>query len=88
MGEGFVLNIGAQKNDRHFADDVFQCILLNDSISVSIDISLKFVPKGQIKNILALVQIMAWDQLDDKPLFEPMIVNCADACMRHSASIC
>ena len=29
-------------------------------IWISIKISLKFVPKGTINNILALVQIMAW----------------------------
>ena len=34
----------------------------------------KFVPKGQIKNITALVQIMAWRRPGDKPLSEPMMV--------------
>ena len=36
-------------------------------------ISLKFVPKGSISNIPALVQIMAWRRLGDKPLYEPML---------------
>ena len=40
-----------------------------------IKISLKFVPKGLIKNIPALVQIMAWRRPGDKPLFEPMMVR-------------
>ena len=38
-------------------------------------ISLKFVPKGPINNILALVQIMAWCPSGDKPLSEPMMVS-------------
>ena len=38
-------------------------------------ISLKFVPKGLIKTIPALVQIMAWRRQGDKPLSEPMMVR-------------
>ena len=37
--------------------------------------SLKFVPKGSINNITALVQIMAWRRPGDKPLSEPMLVR-------------
>ena len=37
--------------------------------------SLKFVPKGSINNIPALVQIMAWYRWGDKPLSEPMMVR-------------
>ena len=37
-------------------------------------ISLKFVPKGLMKNIPALVQ-MAWRRPGDKPLSEPMMVS-------------
>ena len=40
-----------------------------------ISISLKFVPKGTINNIPALVQIMAWRHPGDKPLSEPMMVS-------------
>ena len=36
-------------------------------------ISLKFIPKGPINNIPALVQIMAWRRPGDKPLLEPMM---------------
>ena len=38
-------------------------------------ISLKFVPKGPINNIPALVQIMAWRRPGDKPISEPMMVS-------------
>ena len=59
----------------HFPDDIFKCISLNENAWTSIKISLKFVPKDQIHNIPALVQIMAWRQLGDKPLSEPMMVK-------------
>ena len=42
-------------------------------LRVSTKFSLKFIPKGPINNIPALVQIMAWRRLGDKPLSEPMM---------------
>ena len=48
-----------RQNGRHFADDVFKWIFLNENVWISIDISLKLVPKGPIYNIQALAQIMA-----------------------------
>ena len=53
----------------------FQCISLNENIWNSIEMSLKFVPKGPINNIPALVQIMSWRRRGDKPLSEPMMVR-------------
>ena len=64
-----------RQNGRHFADDIFKCISLNENASIVIKISLKFVPKGPINNIPALVQIMAWRRPGDKPLSEPMMVS-------------
>ena len=61
--------------DRHFADYTFKCIFLNKEKWISLKISLKFVPKVPINNIPALVQIMAWHRLGDKPLFEPKMVR-------------
>ena len=55
-------------NGRHFADDTFKRIFVNENIRISIKFSLKFVPKGPINNIPALVQIMAWRRPGDKPL--------------------
>ena len=63
------------QNGRHFPDDILEWIFLNENVWISIEISLKFVPKGQINNIPALVQIMAWRRLGDKPLNEPMMVS-------------
>ena len=59
------------QNGRHFADDISKCISLNESDWISIEISLKLVPKGPINNIPALVQIMDWR----RPLSEPMMVS-------------
>ena len=64
-----------RQNRRHFADDIFKCIFLNENGWIPIEISLKFVPKGPINNIPALVQIMAWRQPGNKPLSEPMLFS-------------
>ena len=64
-----------RQNGRLFADDTFKRIFLNENIRISIEISLKFVPKGSINNNPALVLIMAWRWPGDKPLSEPMLVR-------------
>ena len=72
----FALNtLRPRQNGRHFADDIFKCIFVNENVWIPIKISLKFVPKGPINNIPALVQIMAWRRAGDKPLSEPMLVS-------------
>ena len=38
-----------------FTDDILKRIILNENIKISIQFSLKFVPKGPIDNIPALV---------------------------------
>ena len=71
----WVNTLGPRQNGRHFADDIFKCIFLNENIIISIKISLKFLPKAPINNIPALVQIMAWRRPGDKPLSETMMVS-------------
>ena len=63
-----------RQDGRHFTDDTFKPIFMNENIRISIKISLKFVSKVPINNIPALIQIMAWRRLGDKPLSEPMMV--------------
>ena len=46
---------------------------VNANAWISIKISLNFVPWGQINNIPALVQVMAWRLPGDTTLFQPMI---------------
>ena len=65
---------GRDKNGQHYANDIFKWIFLNENVWFPIKISLKFVPKGLINNIPALVQIMAWRRPGDKTLSEPMMV--------------
>ena len=48
---------------RHFADDVFICIFLDENVWILLKISLKFVPKGPIY------------RPGYKPLSEPMMVS-------------
>ena len=64
-----------RQNGRRFADDTFTGIFSNENVRISINISLKFVPKGPINNNPALVQIMAWRRSGDKPLSEPMMFS-------------
>ena len=64
-----------RQNGHHFTDDILKRILLNGNIWITIKNSLKFVPKGLINNIPALVQIMAWCHPGDKPLSEPMLIS-------------
>ena len=64
-----------RQNGRHFPDDIFKWICLNENVWISINTSLKFVPMGPINNICTLVQVMAWRRPGDKPLSEPMMVR-------------
>ena len=72
---GSINSLRPRQNGRRFADDTFKRILLNENVRISIEISLKFVPKGPINNVPALVQIMAWCRPGDKPLSEPVMVS-------------
>ena len=64
-----------RQNGCHFPDDIFKWIFLNENTWILIKISLKFVPKGLINKIPALVQIMAWRRSGDKPLSKAIRVN-------------
>ena len=64
-----------RQNGHLFAYDTLKRIFLNENIIISTKNSLKFVPKGLINNMPALVLIMAWCRPGDKPLSEPMLVR-------------
>ena len=70
----WINSLRPKRNRRHFADNIFKCIFLNENVWILITVSLKFVPKGPINNIPAVVQIMAWHRPGDKPLSEPMMI--------------
>ena len=65
------------------ADDIFNCIFLNENDRILIKISLKYVPSCPIEHKPALVQVMAWCRTGDKPLPGPMMTQFTDAYMRH-----
>ena len=48
---------------------------LNENVQIPITILLKFVLNCQIKNIPAMVQIMTWRRLGNKPLSEPVMIS-------------
>ena len=56
---------------------------MSEKFCILMIFSLKFVPKGQIDNDPALVEIMAWRRVGDNPLAEPMLTRFIDAYMRH-----
>ena len=51
----YLTTLRPRQNGRHFADDIFKCIFLNENDWSPVKILLKFVPKGPINNIPALV---------------------------------
>ena len=75
------------QNCCHFADDIFICIFMNENAWIPIMVSLKCVLKGPINFITALIKIMAWFWLGDKPISEPLRAYINDADMRNSASL-
>ena len=64
---GRINTLSLRQNGRHFADDIFKCIFLNQNV-------LNFIPRGRINNTPALARIMALCRGGDKPLSEPMMV--------------
>ena len=71
------------QHGRHFADNIFKRIFLNENVGIFIQFSLKVVPKGPIDNKSALVQVMACRLFGAKTLPEPMLTPFTDAYMWH-----
>ena len=65
------------------ADDILECIFMNEKFRILIRTLLKFIPNGPINNIPELVQIMARRRSGDKPLSEPMLTQFTDDYMWH-----
>ena len=75
LSDKFINTLRPRQNGRHFADDTFKCIFVNENARILIQISLKLVHKGPFNNIPALVQITAWRRPGAKPLSEPMMIR-------------
>ena len=63
-----------RQNGRYFPEDIVKCILLNEHVGTLLNVSLNFVSDVRIKNLPALVQIMALCRPGDKPLSWPMMI--------------
>ena len=64
------------------ADEIFKSIILNENVRISTQIPLKFVPKGSIDTKPALVQVMDWRRIGNKPLPEAKLTQFINAYMR------
>ena len=78
-----ITHIPLDKMAAILADDIFNCIFLNENDKIPIQISLKYVPMSPIDNKPVSVQIMSWRRAGDKPLPELMPTQLTDAYMRH-----
>ena len=67
---GCINTLRPRQNGRHFPDDIFKLIFLNQMFELRLTFH-----KGPINNIPALVQIMAWRRPGDKPLSEIMLAS-------------
>ena len=74
-GSGTLTHLSLEKMAANQADDIFNCIFLNEHDRILIQISLKYVPRSPIDNKTALVQVMAWRRTGDKPLPGPMMTQ-------------
>ena len=79
----FVNSFLLGQNGCHFAADIFKSIFVNEKNGISIWISLKFILKGPIDDKPALVEVMAWPQIGNKPLPELMLTQFTDEYMWH-----
>ena len=64
-----------RQNGRHFPEDIFKRIFMNENVCISIKISLKIVPMCPDDNIPALAHIMAWRLPCGEPFSEPLMVS-------------
>ena len=56
---------------------------MNENFGILTKISMKIVHKGAVNIISELVQVIAWRQTGDKPLFETILTNFNDTICCH-----
>ena len=69
------------------AHDNFKCIFLNENNRIPIQITLVYVFRSPIYNKPALVQVMAWRRIGDRPLSELMLTQFTYAYMRDQVEM-
>ena len=75
------------QNGRHFADNIFKHLFMNEKWCIFIQISLRFVPKGAIDSKSALVQVMAWRRTNTLGINEVLIfwlLSSSEKIYRHT----
>ena len=66
-----------RQNGCRFADDIFECIFLNENVWISLNISLKYILKVPFNNIPTLVQIwLGADQATNHYLNQWWLIYC------------
>ena len=68
-----ISTLNPRQNGIHSADDTLKSILLYDKYSILIQISLKFIHRGLIYDMSALVQIMSLWRTDHKQSSETIM---------------
>ena len=80
-----------KQNDRNlraaFPDGIFKCVFLNEKAWILIKILLKFVPRGLVNDVPALVHIYGLVPVRRQAIIWTNDVMFANVYMRHSASI-
>ena len=82
----WVKSLRLRQNGRHFLDDIFKCIFLNENVWIVPKISLNFIPEVRINNIQAFsnngLALTRWQAIiwTNDGWF-------TDTCMCHSASM-
>ena len=66
-----------------FLQTIFQMYFREEKLYILVQNSLKFISNGPRDNNAALVKIMDWRRIGDKPSSEPMLTWLTDAYMRH-----
>ena len=72
-----------EQNGSLLADNILKYITFDKNCCILIKISLKFVPKGPIHSLSALVQVMVWRRTGDKPLPALMLTKIIGAIWHH-----
>ena len=65
------------------SNNICKGIFVNENDKIPIQITLKFALSSPIDIKTALVQVMAWRRIGDKPLSETTLTWFTDAYMRH-----
>ena len=83
----FVDTFRPRQNGHHFADDMLRYFFIKENGRISIDISLKIIPEGQIKNIPPIGSDNGLAPTMRQAIIWTNVGKFTVACRRHSASI-